>query len=264
LDSILKNHLNASHPLALSLEANDCITDSGVFHRELLDTDNVDTFLGYMLPILQKHHISPKNLEKRINLIKSLGHNSFKLPTSPYPKNSKTQKANFAEIFLAEYLQLTSDAQLPVYKLRYNPNVEQSMKGDDVLLLDLDSIPVRIIVGEAKFRGTPTKEAVTQAINVLFRPHIKTLPISLMFIADRLFDEGNDVLGNKVLKCCHLFASDKLKLDYVGLLMSDKNASKHVNKHTTNELHNLLMISLGMNTPVSIVEQAFKTLEAEL
>ncbi|MFQ6963494.1 MAG: Hachiman antiphage defense system protein HamA [Oscillospiraceae bacterium] len=41
------------------------------------------------------------------------------------------------------------------YRLRYNTNPDQSMKGDDVLLFDLDSDPVRIVVGESKFRGTP-------------------------------------------------------------------------------------------------------------
>ncbi len=34
-------------------------------------------------------------------------------------------------VFLAEYIVAESEASLPVYRLRYNPNVEQSMKGDD-------------------------------------------------------------------------------------------------------------------------------------
>jgi hypothetical protein len=36
----------------------------------------------------------------------------------------------------------------------------------------------------------------------------------------------------------------KIKIDYVGLLMSDLNARNHINKHTENELRNLLMILL--------------------
>jgi hypothetical protein len=265
LDCVIKNNLNATHPLSTSLKSNDCTTDSGVFHRELTDLDHIDTFLGYMLPILQKHHVSKENLGKRIKQIKIMGYNNIKSPISPDPKRIRTQRANFAEIFLAEYLQLTTDVQLPVYRLRYNPNVEESMKGDDVLLFDLDSTPVRIIVGEAKFRGTPTKEAVTETIDTLIRSYNNGLPISLMFIADRLiYDEKNEELGNKVFNCSLLFAHDKLKIEYVGFLMSGKNTNKHINQHTTNELHNLLMISLGMNSPVSIVEQAFKTLEAEL
>jgi len=51
---------------------------------------------------------------------------------------------------LAEYLSSTTDAQLPIYRLRYNTNPDQSMKGDDVLLFDLDAEPVRIIIGESR------------------------------------------------------------------------------------------------------------------
>ena len=58
-----------------------------------------------------------------------------------------------------------------------------------------------------------------------------------------------------------LFATDKLQIDYVGLLMSNRNVSKHVNNGTTNELHNLLMISLGFQSPEEIVQQAFARLE---
>jgi hypothetical protein len=36
------------------------------------------------------------------------------------------------------------------------------MKGDDVLAFDLDSHPVRVIVGEAKFRATSTKDSVQE------------------------------------------------------------------------------------------------------
>lgn len=137
------------------------------------------------------------------------------------------------------------------------------MKGDDALLFDLDSNPVRIIVGEAKFRGTPSKKAIVDMINGLMRSNKAGLPVSLMFVAERLFDEGRSEMGKKVQNCAVLFATDKLKIDYVGLLMSNLNASNYVNDHTSNELHNLFMISLGFQPPEAIVQQAFTRLESE-
>jgi hypothetical protein len=53
--------------------------------------------------------------------------------------------------------------------VRYNPNVDQSMKGDDVLAFDLDSHPVRVIVGEAKVRATSTKGSVQEIVTGLVR-----------------------------------------------------------------------------------------------
>jgi hypothetical protein len=43
------------------------------------------------------------------------------------------------------------------------------MKGDDVLAFDLDSHPVRVIVGEAKFRATSTKGSVQEIVTGLVR-----------------------------------------------------------------------------------------------
>jgi len=262
LNNIINKHPDISHPIGLSLKSSDTTTKSGVSHRELIETNQNDIFLKYMIPVLQKHQINPKNIEKRKAIIKSLN-----LPfsiKSQYPKNPNTQKGNFAEIFLADYLQLTTDTQLPIYKLRYNPNTDQSMKGDDVLLFDLDSKPIRIIVGEAKFRKKPSKKAVIDIINNLICSNKLGIPASLQFVADRLFEDDNDELGKKIFELSLLFSNDKIKIDYVGLLMSDLNVRNYVNKHTKKEPHKLLMISLGMNNPVYIIEQAFKQLEVRL
>jgi Cap4 SAVED domain len=86
-----------------------------------------------------------------------------------FPIDPSTRKGNLAEVVLAEYLVAATGIVLPIYRLRYNPNIDQSMKGDDVLAFDLDSNPVRIIVGEAKFRGTSTKKAVEEIVDGLAR-----------------------------------------------------------------------------------------------
>ena len=260
LTDIINAHPTGLHPCAIFLVSTDQTTESNIDHRKLEENGNVDDFVDFMVPALQNHHISAAALERRRDLLESLGIHNATL-SSPYPLTDKTRKGNFAEIFLAEYLQLTTDARLPVYRLRYNPNVEQSMKGDDVLLFDLDSNPVRIIVGEAKFRGAPSRQAVIDTINGLVRSNRAGLPVSLMFVADRLFEEGLSEIGARVNQCAALMATNNLRIDYVGLLMSNRNAGDYVNNHATNELHNLLMISLGTQSPESIVEQAFGRLE---
>lgn len=264
MDNIINAHPAGTHPLAVSLVSADGNTANGVEHRKLLESGHNDIFLDFMVASLQTHHISPDALARRKALFTSLRLQNLACSLSPYPHNPTTQKGNFAEVFLAEYLHSTTDAQIPVYRLRYNPNVEQSMKGDDVLLFDLDSDPVRIIIGEAKFRGTPARQAVIDMVEGLVRSNNTGLPISLMFVAERLFSEGNNDLAEKVQNCSILFASNRLRIDYVGLLMSNRDSYSYVDSHTTNELHNLLMISLGLQTPEVIVEQAFTRLEGAL
>lgn len=261
---IVKNHPNGSHVFSLSLQASDVITESGVAHRELLDTGNNDILINYFIPVLQEHHISHDALKRHRDLIESLKIANLPKSRSPYPQNLTTQKGNFAEVFLAEYLSATTETQLPIYRLRYNTNPDQSMKGDDVLLFDLDSTPVRIIVGESKFRGTPDKNSVMEIVDGLLRSNKAGVPISLMFVAEMLFQEGKPELGRKVQECAVLFATNNLHLDYVGLLMSNHYAKNPVNKHTSDNLHNLLMISLGMQNPEEVAKQAFARLEGSL
>lgn len=267
MKKLINQHPVAPHPLGIFLSSKDCNTESGVPHRCLLENNNIDsneTFINYMIPLLNKHHISEDSFNRKKELIKSLKIMNLPPNISIYPKNNLTQKGNFAEIFLAEYLQETTDTHMPIYRFRYNTNIEQSMKGDDVLLIDLDSNPVRIIVGESKFRGISSKKAVTDIVDGLRRSSIGGLPVSLNFIADRLFEKGENVMGQKVLNCNMLFAENKIQIDYVGFLMSKKDVAIRINSCTANDLHNLLMISLGMESPNDIIEQSFLKLEESL
>ncbi|GHV32387.1 hypothetical protein FACS18949_03140 [Clostridia bacterium] len=175
------------HTYGVSLAAYDKQTDSGFQHRELTENGKTDSFLAYTVSALRTHHLSDEELEDRKATIASfkiqgLDYAALSLSLSPYPREESMRKGNFAEVVTAEYLEAATSANLPVYRLRYNPNVNQSMKGDDVLLFDLDSDPVRIIVGEAKFRGTPSKSAVAEMVDGLQRSHSGGLPASLPFV----------------------------------------------------------------------------------
>jgi len=260
---IIGNH-PTEHTYGTSLSACDKTTSLGISHRVLSENGNRIAFMDFTVEVLKAHHISPEALERRktaINSLKIKGLDISRL--SPYPTDSKTQCGNFAEVVIAEYLCASTPATLPIYRLRYNPNPNQSMKGDDVLLFDLDSNPVRIIVSESKFRGTPTKAAVDEIMEGLTRSSNGALPVSMTFVSDRLFEQGNVELGEKVLKCVDLLVADKLDINYVGFLLSNNNVANHVDRNTI-ALHNLLMISLGVNSPEDMVQDAFQRLEADL
>jgi hypothetical protein len=257
--AILKEH-PTTHAYGVSLSATDSNTSCGCPHRALAEDETKhDVFIDYTVDALRKHHISSDALEQRKAAAAAFGMTT----PSPYPTAKDTQRGNFAEVVLAEYLMAATDAVMPVYRLRYNPNVEQSMKGDDVLLFDLDSDPIRIVVGESKFRGKPSKTVVEEIVEGLKRSSESNLPASLMFVADRLFKE-NPELGEKVMQCAKLILTDKLPIDYIGFLLSNDNAAANVHRSTKNEVHNMLMVSLAMPDPESAVEEAYGRLEAEL
>ena len=244
-----------SHPVSgfgSCTNSNDTHTSVNVPHRELqAQIDRIPDMTSELRAALVKHHIHPK-VEREL---KQLGYQVCNM----FPTKHETQKGNLGEVFLAEYITSCSSASLPVYKLRYNLNVNESMKGDDVIAFDFESNPVRIIVGEAKFRTTPDKKTVIDIVRSLLKSHSNQISVSLPFIVSRLIIEENHNLARKVLKCQRDISLDTVNVQYVGLLLSSNaGTSKYVNSHTTNNLRNLVMISLGVPNPNDLVRDCYR------
>jgi hypothetical protein len=221
-------------------------------------------FTAAMTQWIVTHHVSPEAIERDRIRREALVRQGFVDPAQRFPINLNTQKGNWAEILLAEYVAASSTAKIPIYRLRYNPNVNQSMKGDDVLAFDLDSNPVRVLVGEAKFRTTPSKSVVDELVNALVKSHSGNIPASLQFVADRLFESGNNDLGEKVAACNSLFAQGRLQLDYIGLIVSNRSAHRYVQMNAKTDVRRLAVMSLGLADPEGIVIASYAGAGAQL
>jgi hypothetical protein len=246
------------------MSSEDSMTATRVPHRALLEIRDRRTLATDGLRnALSRHHTSEDQLRQSGALIEAMR----RLGLSPsarlsrFPTNPNTRKGNLAEVVLAEYVAAAARLTVPVYRLRYNPNVNESMKGDDVLAFDLESEPARVVVGEAKFRGAPTRSAVVEIVQALVRSHRGGIPTSLQFVADRLFEVGNGELATRVRNCALLFAGDRLRIDYVGLMLSDDRASAYVANETPAMLRHLLMISLGVADPDGFASECYEGLE---
>lgn len=257
-----------THGFGSLLTSNDSLTQSDVPLRALTEINGQrQALVSCFRDMLVQHHASPEALERdkaQHAALEKLGFTGEQFSTKRFPTNPLTRKGNLAEAVLADYLVLSSEVTLPVYRLRYNPNIDQSMKGDDVLAFDLDSDPMRIIVGESKFRATSSKTAVTEMVEGLLRSYKGGIPASLQFVADRLFEQGNIELGTKVLECTTQFALEKLRIDYVGLLMSDERGTAKLQQHTENCIRRLAVISFGLDSPDSIIDPCYDCLEGIL
>jgi len=141
----LGQHPLPPHPCGVHFDATDIKTEHAVWHR-VLDDGPLQTveFTSAMKQWIVNHHVSPETIERDRVRREALERQGFVYPLPRFPINLSTQKGNWAEILLAEYVMASCSANLPVYRLRYNPNVDQSMKGrghrivryaDDILIL---------------------------------------------------------------------------------------------------------------------------------
>ncbi len=162
---VLGPHPSGPNVLGTQFSHADGHSSANVPTRSLSDQGaDLKAFVQAMRGWIKAHHASPDALQRDAQRQAALTRQGFTPPTKRFPTADLTQKGNWCEILLAEYITSSSAAKLPVYRLRYNPNVQQSMKGDDVLAFDLETNPVRIIIGEAKFRSTAAKPAVVDMV----------------------------------------------------------------------------------------------------
>jgi len=228
-------------------------------HRQLLENNAsreqlVDALSSWII----EHHISEKKikrLERRKEILDKHGYLQFLDKQSLLPNSDKTKKGNGAEILMAEYLKFSSELDLLVFRLRYNPNVDQSMKGDDALLFNKRNLQHQIMVGESKFRSTPSKKSVEDIVNS-FKANYN-IPISIPFVASIMEDNGDEELAWNLEDLNSALHLQKTAIVNVGLLMSNTNASPTVERHLNSDNKNFVMLSLGIENPVDLINESF-------
>ncbi|MDN5069475.1 SAVED domain-containing protein [Aliarcobacter butzleri] len=240
-------------------DSEDTVSTINKKHRKLSDKGiDRNTLIEKLSDWIIEHHTPPKQLERFQKKKSILSKHDFKEYVSkrmPFPiRNFTTQKGNLGEILLAEYLRSSSGLELLVYKLRFNPNVEQSMKGDDILLFDKSNIENKIIMGEAKYRTTPAKSVIDDIMDALSKD---SLPISLPFVRDRLDELGEDDLADEVDDLISDVHKRNIPIVYVGFLHSNYNVSNTVETHLNTDNENLVLISYGEQNPENLIRESF-------
>lgn len=228
-------------------------------HRKLTNKGLANSVLvEHLSNWILKHHASVSRLnriKRKKEILEKHKFMGYMDERMPFPvKSEKTQKGNLGEIILGEYLTASSGSELLVYKLQYNPNVEQSMKGDDILLFNKEDIQNKVIMGEAKFRATKSKQALDDIVSSLSS---KNLPISLTFVCDRLEEVGEVDLADEIDKLISNLHKSKTSITYVGFYHSDINVSKTIEKNLKSDNKNLVVLSYGENNPEQLVKDSF-------
>lgn len=213
------------------------------------------------------YHYTPATINSLKKKFEKLGLKEFGTyyaQSRNLPQNVNTRKGNAVEVLMTEY-SLAAINKLDLtyaHRFRYNPNVDQSMKGDDMLIVDFsDEANPTIYIGEAKFRKTVDKAVLEDVKKSLAKDK---MPLSLTFLRDR-FENVDD---NKYAKLDDLFIQKLSDYDirYIGFIVGDKNAGKNVEEKWECDNPKHIMLVLSLDEPEEFVKQAFdkaKTLLTE-
>lgn len=269
LAELIGNHPNAKNQFGKWLSYEDKPTTPTKKHRALhpLLPSNDPALVAWLGRKIFDHHHSAYRIQKLNENYTKLGFKEYASYLEQHrklPRVDKVQKGNGTEILLTEYVEACLDRELlKVFKLRYNPNVDQAIKGDDTLMVDLPpatSPKVRVYLGEAKFRAKPDK-AVVETISQSLAKDKK--PLSYSFLVEQL---AQDETKRHLADLLDDFIIDEIKnrgdLIYTGFLLSDAKTSQTVETHLCCDNPQMILISLGIANPQELIQNAFAFAES--
>jgi len=260
-DEIIGTHPAASDFIGVWLNYIDNPTTDEKKHRILEENAGtrgqaVEEVAKWVFSHLVSDFMKEQLHEKR----KIMSQYDFKKVVDQYsllPENDTTVKGVVAEVILVEYLKKTTGYTPIIYKLQYNPNTDQSMKGDDCLLFNPTDIKKKVIYGESKYRGTPNESVVQEIVGNL--QENKKLPVSLTFVANVLANANDKEKAKEVLEVLAQIKDGKTPVHNAGFLLSLKSdrpsqdTASVVEKCLSTTNPNLVFISLGVENPKGLV-----------
>lgn len=238
-------------------------------HRKLREILLDDDIMNQIAKWIKQHHISDKQTklsEKKKKTLRKYGLDGFVNSQKFFPDNDDTKKGNLGEVILCEYLKKISNFELLVYRLRYNTNVSQSMKGDDIVLFNKDDLSEAIILGEAKYRIPATKSTIEEILTS-FGGEPK-LPVSLTFIGNILRDNGNDDIADEIELIQMDMRKGNIPTLNIGFVVGNKNAYRSVDNHhllgdfkiTQNTINELKKVDdFPSDELLPLIDHTFKT-----
>lgn len=262
-EKLIGKHPDDTKQIGKWLSYNDIPSSRTKCHRELKEaTTQDDKLIEWIARKLIDHHYTDFRLKQLKEKFGRLGYAKYAEQHKKLPSVDKVKKGNATEVILTDYIQTTLDKELiKVFKLKYNPNVDQAIKGDDTLMVDLFEEKgiekIRIYLGEAKFRKTPSKKVIQDITNSLSKD---TLPLSYTFLVEETA-KSDEPLAKKLDDYIVRDIKDKGDLIYTGLLLSDEKTSEKVEEHLNSDNENLVFISIGIDKPEEFINTAFEKAE---
>lgn len=180
------------------------------------------------------------------------------------PRDAKTRSGNFVEILACEFAK-KQGYDIPVMRLHFNPNRDQSMKGDDILgfLFSEDGRNQdEVLVGEGKFRRQFNSEVVKDAYNDLTRKSL-SFPVSMDFTATILSLQGDGAQAARIRQLRQRIASqDKRTIQkhllFLGTVGQPHNPFEFLEAYDEELLANLTAVNICFKEDlVELLEQVY-------
>lgn len=147
--------------------------------------------------LIRDHYVNPKHTAKRIA---SLGApKTAELLREYVPTRKTARSGDLGEILATEFAEQKLQFQVPIRRLRWKDGREMALRGDDIIgILHTDMDKLQILKGESKSRAKLSAAVLNEAGRALDSDRGRPTRHSVLFVAERLRDSGNDSLAEEL------------------------------------------------------------------
>lgn len=173
-------------------------TTTAVGKHPLLVMAEVDgvraSILNELRAIVRSHYVSPETTAKRLAALGAP--KTAELFVEHIPTTKAGRSGDLGEILATEIAEVALDYEVPIRRLRWKDGRNMALRGDDII--GIRSGPksrIAFLKGESKSRVGLTAAVIDEAGDALDRSRGRPTRHSVLFVAERLRDLGEDALA---------------------------------------------------------------------
>ena len=222
----------------------------GISLLEITDDNKAVEQLSEVVP----SHFTSRYVEILERLGKPVAANylSKKLPTS-----KSIMSGDLGEIIATEYINSNTDFETPIKRLRWKDHSNMSMRGDDaigVYFPDDGGDDIAFLKMEAKSAQSLSQGIVNKASNALDSYEGQPSPHSLGFVADRLYEMGEETKADQIVLFQSKTDIDDEQVEHMLFTYSANNPESYLKVDQTscnsNYYQNTVGVYSASHTPI--------------
>lgn len=200
--------------------------------RSLAEIDGRrDEVIDDLRDVCRSHYVSPDITAKRLA---ELGAPlTAALMKEHLPVSKKARSGDLGEILATELAERRLGFQVPVRRLRWKDGRNMALRGDDIFAVSRTATgALRLLKGESKSRAALSATAIAEAAASLDRDRGRPTRHSVLFVAERLREQGNDDLARELEEAVVLSFRGIL-VEHLLFTLSGNSPDTHLFNHLT-------------------------------
>lgn len=185
-----------SHPIEQWLQVNQSAVGRHPLWLLTERDGSRSAILDALRELVRGHYVDPKTTAKRLAALGAP--KTAELLREHIPTGKKCRSGDLGEILATEVVEQHLKYAIPIRRLRWKDGREMALRGDDLIGIARDNKKLLMLKGESKSRSTLSSAVLDEAGTALDGDRGRPTRHSVLFVAERLREQGNDALAEEL------------------------------------------------------------------